>query len=88
MRISFFKISKPKQFEYKPLYYDPKKDDENKGRGANLQEDKYKRELKIKLEENWAIGKRRTRQGRGFISQKSLIIYIAIALMLLYFILK
>jgi len=88
MRISFFKINKPKQFEYKPLYYDPKKDKETNQSNFTTCEDNYKKELKQKIEQNWAIGKRKTRQGRGFISQKSIIIYIAIALMLLYFMFK
>jgi hypothetical protein len=88
MKISFFKINKPKPFEYKPLYYDPKKDNENKEKSSDSVENKYKSELKSKIEDNWAIGKRRTRQSRGFINQRNLIIYIAIALMLLYFVLK
>lgn len=88
MRISFFKTSKPKRFDYKPLYYDPKKDNANKNDSTSSIENNYKSEFRAKLEDSWAIGNRRTRQNRGFISQKSLIIYIAIALMLLYFMLK
>ncbi len=88
MRISFFKLPKAKQFEYKPLYYDPEKEKAKKKSLDNESKDpdQIKERLKAEMDEKWAIGRNKNRQARGFISQRNLLIYLAIALLLLYFI--
>lgn len=90
MRISFFKTPKAKPFEYKPLYYDPKKDTEKElQKDDNSSElNQMKSRLKAEMNDKWAIGRNKAKQPRGFINQRNLLIYIAVALMLLYFIFK
>jgi len=88
MRLSFFKLPKAKAFDYKPLYYDPKKDTEKKttlSEGLTEAEQKKAR-LKAEMNDKWAIGRHKGSQARGFINSKNLLIYLAIALLLLYFI--
>ncbi len=88
MRLSFFKLQKAKPFEYKPLYYDPQKDPDNKeyNKTSELNSD-YRSRMKAEMHEKWAIGRNRAKQPRGFINRRNLLIYFIVALMLLYFIL-
>ena len=88
MRLSFFKLPKAKAFDYKPMYYDPVKDAE---KNASIHQDgsdadKLKARLKTEMDDKWAIGRHKGNQARGFINSKNLLIYLAIALLLLYFI--
>jgi hypothetical protein len=87
MRLSFFKTLKAKPFEYKPLYYDQKKDKE-KDLNQSTDLNDMKTRLRAEMNEKWAIGRNKAKQPRGAISQRSLIIYLAIALMLIYFIFR
>jgi len=90
MRISFFKLPKAKAFDYKPLYYDPKKDKENelKQNQNSFENNQMRMRLKAEMNDKWAIGRNKSKQARGFINQRNLLIYIAVALLLLYFIFK
>ncbi|MFZ4399643.1 MAG: hypothetical protein ACOYO1_06395 [Bacteroidales bacterium] len=87
MRLSFFKLPKAKAFNYKPLYYDPKNDAEINSTTKEVKDaDPLKLRLKAEMNEKWAIGRHKGSQARGFINSKNLLIYLAIALLLLYFI--
>lgn len=89
MRLSFFKLQKAKPFEYKPLYYNPKKDPENDiNKISSNESGDFRTRMKAEMQNKWAIGRNKAKQPRGFINRQNLIIYLAIALMLLYFILK
>jgi hypothetical protein len=92
MRLSFFKLPKAKPFEYKPLYYNEEKEKikerENSPKYENADIDEIRKRLKSEMNEKWAIGRNKTNQARGFINQRYLLIYIAVALLLLYFIFK
>ncbi len=87
MRLSFFKTLKAKPFEYKPLYYDPKKEKE-KDLNQSTDLNDMKTRLRAEMSEKWAIGRNKAKQPRGAISKRSLLIYLVIALMLLYFIFR
>jgi len=88
MRLSFFKLPKAKAFNYKPMYYDPVKDAEKNAiidkEGSDA--DKLKARLKAEMDDKWAIGRHKGNQARGFLNTKNLLLYLAIALLLLYFI--
>jgi hypothetical protein len=88
MRLSFFKLPKAKAFDYKPLYYDPKKDVEINStlKKETNRTEELKSGLKAEMHEKWAIGRHKGSQARGFINSRNVLIYLAIALMLLYFI--
>lgn len=87
MRLSFFKLQKAKPFEYKPLYYDPKKDPENEEyKKKTVDQSDYRTRMKAEMNDKWAIGRNRAKQPLGFINRRNLLIYLIIALMLLYFI--
>ncbi len=92
MRFSFFKLPKAKAFDYKPMYYDPVKEaakNAEKLKEANKdanEADVIKARLKSEMDEKWAIGRHKGNHARGFINSKNILIYIAIALLLLYFI--
>lgn len=88
MRLSFFKLPKAKAFNYKPLYYDPQKDAENNlaSKDETNEADQMKARLKTEMNDKWAIGRHKGSQARGFLSSRNLLIYLAIALLLLYFI--
>lgn len=89
MRLSFFKLQKAKPFEYKPLYYKPENDPESKEyKRKNGEIPDYRSRMKAEMHDKWAIGRNRAKQPRGFINRRNLLIYLAIALMLLYFILQ
>jgi len=88
MRLSFFKLPKAKAFNYKPLYYNPQKDAENISfvSNENNETDQMKARLKTEMNDKWAIGRHKGSQARGFLNSRNLLIYLAIALLLLYFI--
>lgn len=85
MKITGFKTGKPRQFKYKPLYYDERKEElenlkkkyeaEEKGEGVS-------NEFKQKLKDTWHVKEKRM----GNISRITIMIYLALAILFLYMI--
>jgi hypothetical protein len=84
MKITFFRIPKPKQFQYPPRYYDEEKERrEQRRRELGLSDEKP--DFKSQIRTNWRRINRHDRQRR----QKagiSVLIYLLIVSMLIYFI--
>lgn len=86
MKITFFRTPKPKQFKYPTRYYDEEKErwDQRK-RELGIAEDGSKTDFKSQVGTNW----RRARQKNSNRQKKanaSVLIYLLIAAMLIYFI--
>lgn len=84
MRLVFIKLNKPRQFEYKPLYYDQKKEEmQERLRLAGVKDDVPQNAIREKIRQKWHGGhdanKRRSVRG-------SLLVYLLAVVMLLYFI--
>ncbi|MCD4773536.1 MAG: hypothetical protein K8R41_09170 [Bacteroidales bacterium] len=85
MKIVFFKRSKPKAFEYKPLYYDKKKDDREKRKrelGLDNSHDSSAM-MKGELQRRWRKGETNTKEKT---SSMKFVIYLLIAIMSVYLI--
>lgn len=86
MKISFFKTSKPKEFSYKPLYYNERKEElENikKSVQGESSGDPTER-MRVQIERSWRD--RRDRQRRKTnISSLRLLIYLAAIALVIYF---
>lgn len=82
MRIVFFRRPKPKGFNYKPRYYDPEKE-ELEERRRQLMQSKEEAEFRRAMDKSWRIAEKKTKQ-EAF--KRSLIIYLIIAALLVYFI--
>jgi len=88
MAITFFKTAKNKKFNYKPVYYDAKKDEMEQKYGKSGKksgEEGYEEELRERLQARWRrrSGTRDTRS-----SNRKLILFIvglAIVVYLLFF---
>jgi hypothetical protein len=84
MKIVFFKTPKPKQFNYKPIYYDAKKEalEERRRQLGIGTGDGKNPDLKSMLARNW---RRRDRDPeRKKSSRMSLFIFLIIILFLIY----
>jgi hypothetical protein len=85
MKITFFKTPKPKQFSYKPRYYDEKKEAlENLKKKYSEQKDDggVSPEFRDKLKSTLKMKDKRT----GAITGTTLLIYLALVALLLYYI--
>ncbi len=86
MKIVFFRIPKPKQFSYPPRYYDEGKERrEQRKRELGISTDGKKADFKSQVGTNW----RRLRKSDTSRQKKaniSVIIYLLIVAMLVYFI--
>jgi len=85
MKISFFKTAQPKEFTYRPLYYNERKEELEKIKRAVAAEqssDPTER-VKVQLERSWRE-RRDRRQTRGS-SPVRLLVYLAALAMLIYF---
>ncbi|MBP6976750.1 MAG: hypothetical protein KBB71_00350 [Lentimicrobiaceae bacterium] len=83
MAFKFFHTPKPKQFEIKPRYYDPKKDElEQRKRELGLT-DSSDPELRLRsqMQQRWRDGRRESRRKA---SSQRLIIFILLAFLLIY----
>jgi hypothetical protein len=89
MRIVFFKRPKPRQFEYKPIYWDEEKEEMERRKkrieraGAEKTGDEIKEDLRFEIDRNW-------RRNRSAANQKvnliRFVVYMAFALVVIYFI--
>jgi predicted nucleic acid-binding Zn ribbon protein len=83
-----FKTEKPKQFEYKPRYYDPEKDAlEQKRRKMGLSDKQtHSEQLRAQMQYEWSRRKDLRRRQRN--STIKLFIFIALVVLMLIWILK
>lgn len=83
MKIVAFKINKPKPFNYKPLYYDQKKEEmqERLKKYTDPGEQNAER-LRMRLRESWKVKEARTQA----LSKRTLIIYLIGVAVILYYI--
>ncbi|PKP50406.1 MAG: hypothetical protein CVT94_02050 [Bacteroidetes bacterium HGW-Bacteroidetes-11] len=83
MKIVAFKTGKPKSFNYRPVYYDKKKD-EMEERLKRYKEPKEAEEdrLRTRIKESWHQREVKTKK----LSTKTFYIYIIVALALIYYI--
>jgi hypothetical protein len=86
MKITFFRTPKPKQFKYPTRYYDEEKERwEQRKRELGITADGEKSEFKSQVGTNW----RRIREKNTHRQKKanaSVLIYLLIAALLIYFI--
>ncbi|MEA3478120.1 MAG: hypothetical protein U9R60_08075 [Bacteroidota bacterium] len=89
MRIVFFKRPKPKQFDYKPLYYDEVKEEMEKRMqrirqaGEERSDEDIKHDLKYEIERNW---RRKKQGGLQKVNTIRFLVYFTFALLMIYFI--
>ena len=84
MKIVFFKTPKPKQFNYKPIYYDAEREalEERKRQLGIGTVDGKNPDLKTMLARNWRRRGRDTERKKS--SRMSLLIFLIISLFLIY----
>ncbi len=86
MKVVFFKIPKPKRFKYPPRYYDEEK--ERRGRRRKelgIGENGSKADFKSQVGTSWKR-LRKTDKGRQKKANMSVIIYLLIVAMVIYFV--
>ncbi len=83
MQITFFRTPKPKQFDYKPRYYDEEKERQEQRR-KELMEAGQGNTINIRrqIERRW---RREDRQNRDKSRRMNVLVYILIAVILIYF---
>lgn len=83
MRLVFLKFNKPRQFSYKPRYFDPQKEEqEERQRRIGAEEssqDAFREKIRMKWQGDADSSRRRK-------ARSGMLIYILIVLMLLYII--
>jgi hypothetical protein len=85
MKIIAFRTPKPKQFSYKPLYYDEKKErleELKKKYEDNTQHEGVSPDFKERLRSSWKVKERRT----GNISKGTMVVYFVLVMVILYLI--
>ncbi len=85
MALTFFKIPRNKKYSYKPVYYDPKKEEREKLHKSAIEEDSenYEKALRERMQMRW----KRSSGGRSRrASNQRLIIIFVIMFLLLYLI--
>lgn len=85
MKFVFFRTPKPRQFSYKPRYYDEKKEAlENLKKKYSSEKTKegLSPDFHEKLKASWKIKEKRT----GTITRTTVLIYLVIAALILYYI--
>ena len=86
MKVTFFRIPKPKQFKYPPRYYDAEKEHwEQRKRELGISEDGEKVDFKSQVGQSW----KRLRKSDSKRQKKasiSVLVYLLIVAMLVYFI--
>ncbi len=84
MKIVFFKTPKPKQFDYKPRYYDEEKERKEKRRKEMEQSGQGDTSfMRSEIDRRWrTIDNKNRNKARGI----NLLIYLAIIALLVYFI--
>jgi len=83
MKIVAFNTRKPRPFNYKPLYYDKKKEEmEERMKKYTNPEEEITDRMRSKIRETWRI-----RENRNNIkSRRTLYIYLVVAMVIIYFI--
>lgn len=85
MAITFFKTPKNKQFNYRPLFYDPKKEEREKRLKTAYEagKDDYEQALRDRIQMRWKrTAGIRDRQA----SNRRLIIILAVVFLLVYYV--
>lgn len=83
MKIVAFRVGKPKQFNYKPLFYDKEKEEmQERLRKLTETADSEESNLRSKIRENWRIREQRNNK----LSKRTLYMYLIGVILLLYFI--
>jgi hypothetical protein len=83
MKIVAFKTTKPKQFNYKPLYYDKQKEEmEERLKKYSEPEKPDVNRLRSKIRQTWRVKEKKNYK----LSRMTLYIYLAGAILLIYFI--
>ncbi|MFC2100474.1 hypothetical protein ACFLRZ_01450 [Bacteroidota bacterium] len=90
MNIVFFKRPQPKRFDYKPLYYDERKDElEQRKKKFEITDNEEKKEaIKSEIHYRWGLH-RKASKGKGSVT--TMIFYIVamvILIMFVYYLLK
>lgn len=87
MKISFFKTGKPKEFSYRPLYYNERKEELEKIKqmAGDQSEVELPERLRIKLQHSWHDRHNR-RRGKTPVSNIRLLVYLAALALFIYFI--
>jgi len=86
MKISFFKTGKPREFSYKPLFYDERKEELENIRKSVQEESSgnTSERVRVQIERSWRD--RRNRQRRKTpVSSLRLLIYLAVIALVIYF---
>ncbi len=87
MKISFFRTGKPKDFTYRPLYYDEQKEElENvrKKMEDNSHKDVVER-IRMNLHRSWRE-RHEKRRGKGSVTGTRMLVYLVAIALLIYFI--
>ncbi len=83
MKIVAFKTRKPKQFNYKPLFYDKKKEEmEERLKKYAEPEQQLAERMRMKMKETWRV--RDTKN--NLISKRTLYLYLIGVILIIYFI--
>ncbi|MBK9359018.1 MAG: hypothetical protein IPN08_16840 [Bacteroidales bacterium] len=83
MKIVAFNTRKPKPFNYKPLYYDKKKEEmEERMKKYTNPEEQITDRMRSRIRETWRVREKRN----NVISKRTLYIYLIAAMVILYFI--
>ncbi|KAF0198533.1 MAG: hypothetical protein FD166_1174 [Bacteroidetes bacterium] len=83
MKIVAFNTRKPKPFNYKPLYYDKKKEEmEERMKKYTNPEEQITDRMRSRIRETWRIREKRN----NVISKRTLYIYLVAAFVIIYFI--
>jgi cation transport ATPase len=88
LKFSLLKTEKPKQFEYKPRYYDPEKEAiEQKRKEMGLSDQQtHSEQLRARMQHEWNRRKERQRRQRN--NTIKLLIFIALVVLMLIWISK
>ena len=88
LKFSLLKTEKPKQFEYKPRYYDPEKDAiEQKRKAMGLSDEQtHSEQLRARMQHEWS--RRKERQKRQRSNTIKLLVFVALVILLITLILK
>lgn len=87
MKVSFFKTDKPKEFFYRPLYYNESKEEIEKIKqlASDQTELELPERMRIRLQHSWRDRHNR-RRGATAVSRTRFLVYLAALALLIYFI--
>jgi hypothetical protein len=87
MKITFYKRPKPRQFNYKPLYYDQEKEEaeERKKFREGLNSDDPKERLRNEIRRRWKRDKAPAKSTTGFLRIFFFVMFIGYILYVVFF---